>query len=196
MIFSWAPKMTNDRPRGILNERERAYLRGESGIEPQTQTERDTRAGIRRHLINTILDMQLVVDELEDRDWEQVLAKLEPDDEQVETRLADIVALAHRATMIQQAVFSTIVEKGIRGSKWSQSRNFEPITVEISGSHAIDIDRIIQKADRGYASSLTENEQEWLAKFVVSSEFILESDIWYGYEKMMGEDENEDTTFP
>lgn len=64
--------MAEPRERGILNERERQYLRGETDIEPKSADERAIRSSIRQHLRDSILDFVLVFEELEERDAAQL----------------------------------------------------------------------------------------------------------------------------
>jgi len=60
----------NSRDRGILNERQREYLRGDSDIEPKSATERKIRQSIRQQLRDAILDFPVLLEHMEKRDLE------------------------------------------------------------------------------------------------------------------------------
>lgn len=60
-----------DDNQGILTATQRAYLRGESAIEPNSSHERAIRSRIRNRLYNSIFDLALLQTTLEPRDIEQ-----------------------------------------------------------------------------------------------------------------------------
>lgn len=66
-----------DRPRGILTPTDRRYLLGED--DRDGQDERNTRYRIRERTQNSLLDLQLIADEMEPRDMERVLSDVDDD---------------------------------------------------------------------------------------------------------------------
>lgn len=62
-----------ERPRGVLNKRERQYLLGETDIEPKSPEERSIRQDIREHIKHGLVDFQLLRRSLEERDREQII---------------------------------------------------------------------------------------------------------------------------
>ena len=63
-----------DRPQGVLTQREREYLAGESDIEPKSDDERKIRQQIRDRVREGILDFRILFDHLEERDRNMIFS--------------------------------------------------------------------------------------------------------------------------
>lgn len=66
-----------DRPRGIFSTRDREYLLGDLGVEPRSQKDRDIRANLRTRVWNSLLDLLLVYQHVEQRDIDQALKDID-----------------------------------------------------------------------------------------------------------------------
>lgn len=114
-----------ERPRGILNTRDREYLLGESDIEPRSQRERERRSDIRERAWNGLLDLQLLANELEDRDLQQLLPNREATDSSDESAretaayfqaMVGLFSFGYRAVMLESSYehFKSITEAAIQ----------------------------------------------------------------------------------
>jgi hypothetical protein len=70
-----------DGARGFLTEADRSYLRGESDIEPKSNSERHVRQRIRDRTVHALIDFSLVFGGLEERDREQLFGNPNRDPE-------------------------------------------------------------------------------------------------------------------
>lgn len=102
-----------NRERGILTDSDRSYLLGLSDIEPSSQSERNTRARIRKRVQHALIDFTLLVENLEERDLDQILKASNLDSENQERlneALVDVVALVSRTEHPPRQV---LYEKGL-----------------------------------------------------------------------------------
>lgn len=132
----------DDRPRGILNSRERRYLRGESDIDPKSAEERAIRQTIRKHLQHALLDFQLIRRSLDERDRDQLVPDSSPRDDDPLRRsairggLTSMLAFAFQLEE-HEAEFAESLEHGI---EWA---------VQESGWQAeVDVDIDVQRTER------------------------------------------------
>lgn len=132
----------DDRPRGILNKRERRYLRGESDIEPKSSEERAIRQAIRKHLQHALLDFQLIRRFLDERDRDQLVpdSSLRDGDTLQESALrGGLTSMLAFAFQLEdhEAEFAESLEYGI---KWA---------VQESGWQAeVDVDIDLRRTER------------------------------------------------
>lgn len=74
---------TNKRSRreatALLSQRERKYLRDGAHIEPNSANERAIRSSIRRKLVHLFNDLEIITNNIEDRDVIQVQNKIRED---------------------------------------------------------------------------------------------------------------------
>ncbi|MFC6823483.1 hypothetical protein [Halopelagius fulvigenes] len=145
--------MGNGRPRGILTPHRRDYLRGETDIEPQSNTERAIRSDIRENLKNSLLDFPILLYHLREDDMRQVIR----DDDVVENRwpirhtIPHLLGFAYWATlqnpggegMEDVRLLETMLEEGVRmavgqvGAPGEYTKNVEvDITVELADERA------------------------------------------------------------
>jgi hypothetical protein len=107
-----------NRERGILTESDRRYLLGLSEIEPSSQSERNARARIRRRVQHALIDFTLLVENLEERDLDQILRgnNLDSEDrERLNEALFDVVALISRTEHPpRQVLYEAGLERALR----------------------------------------------------------------------------------
>lgn len=163
--------MPESRDRGILNERERQYLRGEMDIEPKSANERAIRSSIRQHLRDSVLDFNLIFDELEERDASQLF-------ERDRTALASFISIqafvyefAERfdwdfeelLTMAIEDVYTNRRARPDTGERVA-SVSFEVETEQPDPRSAV-LERAEQKFESGNVLSLTDRELRILVEF-------------------------------
>lgn len=152
---------STDRGRGVLNQRQREYLLGESDIETKSPAERAIRQDIRENLRNAILDFPILLEHLEDRDLKQVL--------QANTLLngADIVyndvskAVPSGVGLLyldDEEVFETRVQSGIKRAEIRKGWDAD-VTVSIDVERNVDVDDLADAvADEGVDTDVTVRE--------------------------------------
>ena len=99
-----------DRPRGVLSQRDREYLVGESDIEPKTQSERNVRGTIRERVKNALLDFTLLLHHLPPRDRKQIF---DSPDRGVRTGIADALGFLYHETEPTRHNFERLLQMGI-----------------------------------------------------------------------------------
>lgn len=145
----------DDRDRGILSPADRAYLRDETEF-GSVQSERNARARIRERVYNAILDFELLVDGLADRDRELVFEdRLETTDgTEAFDALVSAVAFLYRAADHTEIEFETLLQEGINLAEAKEDR---AATVEFDLTfHGLTVDQLRTKLERGERLSLTE----------------------------------------
>lgn len=151
--------MEETRDRGILNTRQRQYLRrrgtDEAEIEPKSEQERAIRQSIRGHIRNTWLDFPLLVDRLEKRDRGRHLFP-EVDTEVLQSEWA--TQSTYEISVATKAAFAFFIindptidevdgqhltdtlENAIKQAALKQGRTVENVTVEIDVDYGEDVD--------------------------------------------------------
>lgn len=105
------------RPRGILSQRDREYLVGESDIEQKTQKERNVRGDIRTRVKHALIDFTLLMNYLSPRDRQQIF-----DSRHIGIRdgIADALGFLYHETAPTHYDFEELLAMGIdRGAKVS-----------------------------------------------------------------------------
>ena len=158
------------RKRGILNQREREWLQGErEEIERHSADERAIRGAIRDHLENAILDFQLLVENLPERDLDRVFGKSTSDHTERQERehtlrpaLQSMFALVYGATNGTRLDFEDLVGVGV----WSGAHRYfdrpDRADIEIVKGTTVDIDSVLVAAEGGDLESLSDLERLWL----------------------------------
>lgn len=145
----------DERTRGILSQADRAYLRGEADLS-SVQSERNARARIRDRIYHSVLDFELLVEQLSDRDRELVFEKRFGDMDGTEAFDALVSALAflYRATTDTDLDFETVLNEGVNLAEVSDDR---AATVQLDVTfHELTGDQLRRKLERGETLSLTE----------------------------------------
>lgn len=155
------PSTAIDRPRGILSERDRKYLLGQLGIEPQTQRERSVRQKIRQRVWNGLLDFMLISEHMDERDQQQVFHPQPDDDTPGITEMRDI-ALKNLTTLLYRhaadddarrlEAFSELVEYAVSVVDGAQPNRtdgerivtlqYPNVTISIDYPRRVNLDRL------------------------------------------------------
>lgn len=144
----------SERDRGILSPADRAYLRGESEF-GSAQAERNARARIRERIYDAVLDFELLVDRLDDRDRALVFENRETGDgTEAFDALASAVAFLYRVTDDADVDFETILTEGIN---LAEAKDDRAATVDLDLTfHRLTVDQLRNRLERGEQLSLTE----------------------------------------
>ncbi|PSP77190.1 hypothetical protein BRC81_10405 [Halobacteriales archaeon QS_1_68_20] len=145
---------SDGRDRGVLSRADRTYLRGEAGLS-SVQAERNARARIRNRVYDALLDFEVLVEHLSDRDRELVFGKrVSEEGTAAFDALISTVALLYDGIERTDLDFETVLREGINLAEASDDR---AATVELDVTfHALDADHLREKLDRGESLSLTE----------------------------------------
>ena len=157
------------RPRGILNERERRYLLGQTDIQPKSQPERDIRATIRERLTHTIYDLSLLFTQLEDRDIEQVFNPRSEERDELRTAIEDTLGFFYRATINFHPPFQYLAKEGIQRAEQTHFDRYVKATIDIEATAPIDPAAIKERMEDQHATGLTPEEAAWIAETVIAS---------------------------
>lgn len=145
----------DERERGILSPADRAYLRGESDL-AGVQSERNTRARIRERVYHAVLDFELFVEHLSDRDRKLVFEEWfdEIDGTEAFDALVSAVAFLYRGTADTDLEFETVLREAVNLAEAGDDR---AATVDLDLTfHALSGEQLRQKLRRGEELSLTE----------------------------------------
>lgn len=145
----------DSRPRGILSEADRAYLRGESDL-ASTQSERNTRARIRDRIFDALLDFELLVEHLSEHDRELVFEKRVENMEGAEAfdALVSAVSFLYRATADTSLEFETVLNEAINVA---EAKNGRVATVRLDTTfQSLTVEQLVHKLESGETLSLTE----------------------------------------
>lgn len=165
-----------DRPRGCLTERDRKYILGLSEVEEQSQYEREIRRDIRNRMWEGLLDLAFIPF-LDDRDKKQIFdaedMTLEETEAQSKAFLALIGAVYRfaggedkseraRREMIEAYLADVIANyEAEQGSAKNGRLVLErpEVSVEISHTRAVDLDRLGEKLEEYLAG--VEDVNDW-----------------------------------
>lgn len=147
--------MDDERDRGVLSAADRAYLRGEQTY-GSVQAERNARARIRERIYDALLDFELLVEHLPERDRELVFGKRADDGDGAEAFDAFVSTLAflYQGLDHTDLDFETVLREGVNLAEASADRG---ATVDFDVTyHALDADHLQAKLADGESLSLTE----------------------------------------
>lgn len=145
----------SERDRGVLSPADRAYLRGETDL-GSVQSERNTRARIRDRIHHAVLDFELLVEHLPERDRELVFGKRfgEGDGTEAFDALVSAVAFLYRAVGDTDLEFETVLREAVN---LAEARNDRAATVDLDLTfQSLSADELRRKLERGETLSLTE----------------------------------------
>lgn len=144
----------DERGRGVLSAADRAYLRGETTL-ASVQSERNTRARIRERLYDALLDFEVLVEHLPERDLDLVFEKrVQADGTEAFDGLVSALALLYRGIGRTDLDFETVLREGVN---LAEAGNDRAATVALDLTfHALDADHLREKLDAGESLSLTE----------------------------------------
>jgi hypothetical protein len=172
------------RPRGILNERERRYLLGQTDIEPRSQPERDIRATIRTRVKHAIYDFALLFDQLEDRDIEQVVTPRGDDVGALRTAIEDTLGFFYRATINFHPPFPYLAKEGIQRAEQAHFDRYVKATIDVEATAPVDPEVIKEKMEQQRTQDLTVEEAAWIAETITESGAFSFTDLEQAHEQV------------
>lgn len=132
----------DDRDRGILSTADREYLRGEREFGSE-QAERNARARVRDRVYEALLDFELLVEHLSERDRELVFADRVTEGGRGATALLSAVAFLYRGVGDTDVPFETVLAEGISLAEADDDRS---VTVDFELTFdALRADRLREK---------------------------------------------------
>jgi len=145
----------NKRDRGILSEADRAYLRGETEL-ASVQSERNTRARIRDRITNGILDFEVLVEHLSERDRKLVVENQfeSMDGTEAFDALVSAVAFLYQTTKNSDLEFETVLTEAINLAEVSDDRT-ATVALDLT-FQSLTAEQLQHKIERGESLSLTE----------------------------------------
>ena len=124
-----------ERPRGILSKNERRYYTGELEVGTNSQKARNMRAGARKHLRHSLLDLIVIENYMEERDLRKVLDRDEvvirsnsqyesPMDDAMDAMVSLMYFRFGKPELVEESVGRGMYEREIK-SGYSSSVNVE-----------------------------------------------------------------------
>ncbi|UPV72807.1 hypothetical protein M0R89_09620 [Halorussus limi] len=145
----------DERDRGILSKADRAYLRGETEF-ASVQSERNARARIRERIHDAILDFEVLVECLSERDRRLVVENQfeSADGTEAFDALVSAVAFLYRVTKDTDLEFETVLSEAVNLAEASDDR---AATVRLDLTfQSLTAEQLRHKLERGESLSLTE----------------------------------------
>jgi len=143
------------RDRGVLSPADREFLRGDRELS-SVQAERNARARIRERVYDALLDFEVLVEHLDDRDGELVFEKRANDADGTEAFDAFVSTLAflYRGLGETDLDFETVLREGVN---LAEAGNDRAATVDYDVTfHALDADHLREKVAADESLSLPE----------------------------------------
>lgn len=144
-----------ERDRGILSPADRAFLRGESDLS-SVQSERNARGRVRDRVYDGLLDFELLVERLSERDRRLVFEKRFGSMAGTEAFDALVAALAfvYRGVDDTDLDFEDVLREAVNVAEAADDR---AATVDLDLTyHSLTVPELRRKLDRGESLSLTE----------------------------------------
>ena len=145
----------SNRERGVLSAADREYLRGERDLS-SVQAERNARARIRNRVYDALLDFEVLVEHLPERDLDLVFEKrtAEGDGTEAFDALVSTVAFLYRGLGRTDLGFETVLREGVNLAEAADDRG-ATVSLDVT-YHALDADHLRQKLADDESLSLTE----------------------------------------
>lgn len=143
-----------ERDRGILSPADRAYLRGEADL-ASVQSERNARARIRDRVRDGLLDFELLVEHLSERDRGLVFEeRLDAEGTAAFDALVSAVAFLYAGVGDTDLTFETVLSEGVN---LAEAPNDRAATVDFEVTYrALSDEEVRRKVREGEPLSLTE----------------------------------------
>lgn len=184
------------RPRGLLNERERRYLLGQTDIKPKSQAERDIRATIRNRVRHAIHDFALLFYQMEDRDIEQVFDPRANDIAEMRTALEETLGLLYRATINYHPPFPYLAKEGIQRAEQTHFDRYVKATIDVEPTAPVDPTVIKEKVEAQRPQDLTVEEATWIAETIIESDAVSFTDLDQAHDQVRNQHAGRDDTSP
>ena len=145
----------NERPRGILSEADRAYLRGESDL-ATTQSERNTRARIRDRTYDAMCDFEPLVERLPEHDRRLIFEKRfeNMDGAAAFDALVSAVSFLYRGVEDTSLDFETVLNEAINMAEVREDR-VASVDLDLT-FQSLTVEQLRHKLEAGEELSLTE----------------------------------------
>jgi hypothetical protein len=187
------------RGRGILNDRQRAYLTDESDIESGSANERSIRQAIRNNLQNALLDMVILERNLEERDRRQVFDSFDAtryDDDSVdhpgsdyehEVALGELLAFLYRGLDGRRPTFDELLQYAIPRAKHPDSAPFHPeydieLQIEQLEPGPDDLEAAIRHVANDQLNAMTDTEIRAFLRMLRASDTVDTRTLYTEYE--------------
>lgn len=144
-----------ERDRGILSKADRAYLRGETEL-GSVQSERNARARVRDRIFDGILDFEVLVEHLSERDRELVVENRfeEIDGTEAFDALVSAVAFLYQTTRDTDLDFEAVLNEAVNLAEASDDRAAK-VDLDLT-FQSLTAEQLRHKLERGESLSLTE----------------------------------------
>jgi|AntDeeMinimDraft_5_1070356.scaffolds.fasta_scaffold00080_17 hypothetical protein len=145
----------DERDRGVLTAADRAYLRGDT-TPGSVQSERNTRSRIRTRVYDALLDYEILVEGLEDRDLDLVFETYVADSDGTDAfdALVSAVAFLYRGVDRTDLDFETVLREGVNLAEAADDRA-ATVSLDVT-NHDLNVDHLREKLEAGDSLSLTE----------------------------------------
>lgn len=143
------------RDRGILSEADRNFLRGESDFSSE-QAKRNARARIRDRIHEAIFDLELLVEQLSERDRRLVFEKRFGNKDGIEAfdALVAAVAFLYQGIEDTELQFEDVLTEGVNVA---EAQNERAATVDLELTFRdLSSEQLLSKLKRGESLTLTE----------------------------------------
>jgi hypothetical protein len=182
----------DDRGRGILTKKDRAFLRGDADYGSKSASARRARQRIRDRIRNAVLDFGLICDRLEDRDCKKIFERGASDD-RAGFNDGLLGALWFIYSGVEQGqvhaptgiTFSDFIELAVRNAEYDAMpavmRDFKTVNVDVSVTidrpnlTDINIEHVSNIVERGEWADLTGGDARTFLRWLVEAD-ALDSD--------------------
>lgn len=153
-----------DRDRGLLGESDRRYLLKAGDVEPGSQSERNIRSRVRTRLRNALLDFEILLEYLDERDREQVF-QFDPEESlgefaQTQTGITSTLAFLYDTAKKDDQPFEDWIERAVKQVESSSSEDvieLSPVevTVEIDAPREIHLREVRRRFEKGDLTNIS-----------------------------------------
>lgn len=142
----------------LLTEKQREYLLDNS-LYRSGDPRRTVREAIRERIESGLFDIDLLVENLEEKDVKLIIEDLR-EDNQLQPLLESSVAFLYRMSSYAGISFEEIVENAIHQEERERELKARPVSVEIQNEPLLHLETALDKIENGESSELTKSEKE------------------------------------
>jgi len=158
-----------ERERGILSTKDRNYLSDRAGITPKSSAERVARSRIRKRLYNAFLDFSLLLDELEERDRQNVFEDL-PDDQKLHQGIIAALEFMYLGLKERNLKFGDYLEEAVTNAETKLARKESENRVDVDVEFNVET-RLVLDETRDISEYSDEEIGELLMNGEIDGEF-------------------------
>jgi hypothetical protein len=151
---------SKDRGRGILTPSDRDFLLGRK-TDYTEHSKKQKRNRIRRRIRNAVLDFSIIFEHLEERDLETVFDPDEDHREEYTQGIVNMLAFLHLGTMGYYTPFKHMLAEGVNRAEQElagSEHRLVQVDFNVDPIGRIDVDRVLEKLDRGRYDEITDEE--------------------------------------